>query len=207
MSPINHFDTVAREWDKNLVHAKRTEAIAAALLQMAPMHYAMKALEFGAGTGLLSFALKDHLAEITLMDNSAEMIKVIEEKIAAAGIKNMHAVLFDLEKKSYKTKKFDIIYSQMALHHVHNIEDLFARFSNMLLPGGTIAIADLYLEDGTFHDGDFTGHRGFDPDKLFEIYMLSGLKNVSYKPCFVIEKTFADGTSKNFPVFLMTGQK
>ena len=70
----------------------------------------MKALKFGSGTGLLSFILKDKLGEITLMDNSGEMTRVINEKVADEGVKNMRPLVFDLEKEDFE-EKFDIIYS------------------------------------------------------------------------------------------------
>ncbi len=57
-------------------------AIARAMEKTIPLNKHMKALEFGAGTGLLSFLLADRLAEITLMDNSTEMINVIKGKIS-----------------------------------------------------------------------------------------------------------------------------
>ena len=61
----------------------------------------MKALEFGAGTGLLSFLLADRLAEITLMDNSTEMINVIKGKISGQEMHHMKPVLINLEHEDY----------------------------------------------------------------------------------------------------------
>ena len=184
----NRFDTVAREWDKNQIHIKRTEAIAACLLDIIEVNKDFKALEFGAGTGLLSFALKSHFAEITLMDSSAEMVKTTFEKIANTGISNLHPVFFDLEKEEYTEKTFDIIFSQMALHHVVDIEEIISKFSKLLNTDGKLVIADLYKEDGTFHGIDFDGHLGFDPEKLSETLKKNNFINVKYKQCFVIER-------------------
>lgn len=203
----NHFDTVAHEWDKNQIHVKRTEAIAACLLDMIEINNKCKALEFGAGTGLLSFELKDHFSEITVMDSSAGMINIIFEKIKQAGISHIHPIFFDLEKNDYTEKTFDIIFSQMALHHILNIEKIIETFSNLILPGGKIAIADLYKEDGTFHDNDFEGHKGFDPGILSEILTKHNFINVKHKQCFVIEKVIEEGEIKKFPIFLMTAEK
>jgi hypothetical protein len=36
-------------------------------------------------------------------------------------------------------------------------------FMSLLKPGGHLAIADLYTEDGSFHGDGFHGHKGFDP--------------------------------------------
>ena len=77
---MSDFDARAREWDKDKMHMERSVAIAAELEKMVPLNQSMNALEYGAGTGILSFLLKDRFSEITLMDNSQEMIKVCAEK-------------------------------------------------------------------------------------------------------------------------------
>lgn len=59
-----HFNTVAKEWDKDKMHQERSMAIATALQQMIPLQKNWKALEYGAGTGLLSFILKIILKQL-----------------------------------------------------------------------------------------------------------------------------------------------
>ena len=151
----NHFDNVAHDWDKNKIHIDRTEAIAKEMLKMLELNPNMKALEFGAGTALLSFALKDYFSEIVLMDNSIEMTKISTSKVIEGKINHIKPLFFDLEKNDYINTKFDIIYTQMALHHVEDVEVILNKFYNLLNPQGVIAIADLFKEDGTFHDYNF----------------------------------------------------
>jgi tRNA (cmo5U34)-methyltransferase len=202
-----HFDLVARDWDNNEIHVKRTEAIAKCLIEKITVNKKMTALEFGAGTGLLSFALQDKFAEITLMDSSEEMIKTTFEKIVYTKNHRLKPVFFDLEKKMFSDKTFDVIFTQMALHHVKDIDKMIAKFFKLLNRGGKLAIADLYAEDGSFHDMEFEGHNGFDPYHLSELIKEKGFTNVSYKQCFVIEKTGLLETLKKFPVFLLTAEK
>ena len=54
----------------------------------------------------------------------------------------------------------------MVLHHVNDIEKIIGKFYRLLNPGGYLAIADLYEEDGSFHGDGFTGHKGFNMDSL-----------------------------------------
>jgi ubiquinone/menaquinone biosynthesis C-methylase UbiE len=203
----NHFDTVARDWDKDKMHLERTKAITKCFLEMVKTNKEMKALEFGAGMGLLSFALKNNFAEITLMDSSAEMIKATFEKIVYSGNHHLIPVFFDLEKKKYTEKTFDVIFSQMALHHVKDTNKVIAKFYKLLNPKGKLAIADLCGEDGSFHDMDFDGHNGFDPDQLAVILKKKGFKNIAHKRCFVIKKDSGDNTIKKYPVFLISAEK
>jgi len=55
---MSEFDARAREWDKDRMHMDRSVAIAAELEKMIPINHSMKALEYGAGTGILSFLLR-----------------------------------------------------------------------------------------------------------------------------------------------------
>ena len=118
---MNEFDIKAAGWDQNPMHWDRSEAIANEIKNLIPLNKEMSALEYGAGTGITSFLLRDHLKEITLMDNSAEMVRIMNEKIKASDTKNLKVVNFDLEHSDYYGKKFDLIFTQMVLHHVIDI--------------------------------------------------------------------------------------
>ena len=203
---MNEFDSKAGEWDSNQRHIDRSIAIAKALMQTIPLENAGKAMEYGAGTALLSFELKDHLHDITLMDSSSEMVRVMQSKINAENISHMHPVLIDLENQPY-TGRFDLIYSQMVFHHVGNVDLILDKFYNMLDKDGHIAVADLFTEDGTFHGNGFTGHKGFDPDYLAKQLKNHGYRHVKYKHCYTIHKIMNDNEEKAFPVFLMTAVK
>lgn len=201
---MNEFDIKAAGWDDNPMHLERSKAIAAKLLEMIPVREGMTALEFGAGTGLLSFELREKFLFITLLDSSKEMVRIMDEKIASRGIQNMKAHVLDLEKEEF-TGHFDIIFTQMVFHHVGDIGSVLRKFHALLKPGGYLAIADLYPEDGSFHDDSFNGHRGFDADKLAGTLAGIGFTGIRHEKCFVIRKTGDDQVIKDYPVFLMKG--
>ena len=201
---MNEFDIKAAEWDNNPMHRDRSEAIAKGIINSIPLKRDMKVLEFGAGTGITSFLLKDRIREITLMDNSTEMVKVMNEKIRASNALNLKALNFNLELSDYADEKFDLVITQMVLHHVGDIGLIISRFRKLLNPGGYLAIADLYSEDGSFHGPDFTGHKGFDIAELSGILGKHGFINISSVKCYVIDKKISDTLTKQFDVFLMT---
>ena len=203
---MSEFDLRAADWDKNPMHWDRSVAIAGEILKNVPLKPFFRAMEFGAGTGILSFLLKDHLKEILLIDNSAEMIRLTNEKIEASGAANLHTKFFDLENSDLDGNKFDLIFTQMVLHHVSDIEKIFTKFHTMLSPGGYLAIADLYTEDGSFHGEGFDGHLGFDPVDLAEIMEKKQFNNISHKECFVITRIISESETSYFPVFLITAK-
>ena len=141
---MNEFDQKAQEWDKNKMHLERTMAVAGQLSKLIPDKPGIKALEFGAGTGLLSFYLKDRFSEITLMDSSLEMLKMAEQKMEADDHSKFKTLFLNLEIEEYRGDPFDIIYSQMVLHHIRDINAIFRKFYHLLTLGGILAIADLY---------------------------------------------------------------
>jgi tRNA (cmo5U34)-methyltransferase len=200
---INEFDIKAAEWDNNPIHWDRSKAIAKEIIKLIPLKKEMTALEYGAGTGILSFMLKDYLREITLMDNSSEMVKIMNDKIETTKAKNLNALNFDLEHTDYNRDKFDLIFTQMVLHHVTDIENIVKKFYNLLNPGGYLAIADLYPEDGSFHGEDFNGHKGFDIEVLTNQIRKQGFISINHRKCFVINKKMSETKTKQFDVFLL----
>ncbi len=203
---MNEFDQKAPAWDMNPIHLERSKVIANLLITATPQGKQMKALDFGAGSGLLSLLLKDHLKEITLMDSSEGMINISKEKIAEGKFDNLKTVHLNLEKDAF-TGIYDLIFSQMVFHHVEDIDGILEKFHSFLNPGGFLAIADLYPEDGSFHGEGFTGHLGFDPEKLSAKLSAHGFTNVSYQECFMMKKVLENGETKEYPIFLMMAYK
>ena len=203
---MSEFDAKARIWDDNPEHHERSQAIAAKMLEAIPIERTMKAMELGAGTGILSFLLKDRFQKIVLMDSSPEMIRVCQEKILRQRVTNLFPVYCDLEKEDYYTEAFDVIFSQMVFHHVGDIGAMARKLYGMLKEGGYIAIADLYAEDGSFHGPQFQGHKGFDAGSFCRIFESAGFKEVQYQTCFTIRRREGE-TEREYPVFLMTGKK
>jgi tRNA (cmo5U34)-methyltransferase len=204
---MNEFDVKAAGWDQNPMHWDRSEAIASEIKRLIPLNTEMRALEYGAGTGIASFLLKDHLKEITLMDNSSEMVRVMTEKIKTSKVQNLKVLNFNLEQNDYKNGMFDLIFTQMVLHHVTDIDLIISRFYKLLNPGGFLAIADLYPEYGSFHGDGFTGHRGFDVEILSNQIRNQGFTNISHRKCFVLNKKISDSETKQFDVFLLIAKR
>ena len=92
------------------------------------------------------------------------------------------------------------------MHHVMDTEKMIGRFYNLLTPGGWLAIADLYKEEGSFHKEGFAGHHGFDPAELQSIIENEGFRKVIIRNCCTIKKMINDQL-KEFPVFLLLAVK
>jgi 2-polyprenyl-3-methyl-5-hydroxy-6-metoxy-1,4-benzoquinol methylase len=199
---MNNFDSLAREWDNDKAHMERSVAIAAELKRRIPLNPSMTALEFGAGTGILSFLLKDSLCGITLIDNSAEMIRVCAEKIDYYGADHIKAYCLDLTQADLE-EKFDCIFTQMVLHHVPDVKLILEKFLTLLNPGGYLAIADLFEEDGSFHGPEVIVHKGFDPEELCASLKSKGFIQADFMNCYEIRRE----SGRTYPVFLLYAKK
>lgn len=204
---MNEFDIKAAGWDLNPMHIDRAAAVARLIKKRIITGKSMKVLEFGAGTGLTSFLLQDEVGEITMMDSSPQMVKIMIEKTKRADSKNLKPLFFDLEKNNWEGDKFNLIVAQMVLHHVGDVEGLVSKFQDMLSPDGHLAIADLYPEDGSFHGKAFNGHKGFDPVQLSGLLEKNGFRTKSHDLCYVISKETPDGSIGQFEIFLLIAQK
>ena len=122
MNSTQDFDARARTWDDDPMKAARAQAVADAIRRSIPNLADMHGLEFGCGTGLLSFALQAHLKQIVLADSSPGMLEVLREKIVAAHIANMTPIQLDLTSDPLPEQRFDLIYSLMTLHHIPDTE-------------------------------------------------------------------------------------
>jgi ubiquinone/menaquinone biosynthesis C-methylase UbiE len=203
---MTNFDERAKDWDSDPDKVQRARAVADAIRKAIPLSNEMKAFEYGCGTGLLSFALQSDLGQITLADTSQGMLDVLGEKIASADVKNMHPVRLDLASDPLPTERFDLIYSLMTLHHIHDVNNLLVKFRDLLMPKGFLLAADLDKEDGSFHtDGTTDIHLGFDRHELQKIVEAVGFENVTFSTAYEIKKKIGN-EEETFPVFLMTAQ-
>lgn len=203
---MTNFDTKARTWDADPMKSARAQAVAQAIADQLPLTPRMSALEYGCGTGLLSFALRARCGHITLADSSSGMLAVLAEKIDAGGIDNMTAQKLDLATDPLPRERYDMIHSLMTVHHIADTDALLASLYALLKSPGYLCVADLDGEDGSFHGPDFSGHRGFDRAALGRQATGAGFGNIRFSTVFNIRKRVGDG-EKDFPVFLMIAEK
>lgn len=202
-----NFDERAKDWDSDPAKVTRARVVADAIRANVPLKPGMIALEYGCGTGLLSFALQSEFASITLADTSQGMLDVLAGKIQSAGVGNMHPHRLDLLSDPLPGSRYGIIYLLMALHHVPDTERVLGQFHALLDAGGYLCISDLEKEDGTFHGKQVTGvHHGFGRAELQGRVESAGFSNVKFSTVHAIRKP-VDGVERNFPLFLMIARK
>jgi len=198
---VDHFEHKSKSWDMNSKRVKNAKSIASKIIQKIDLNPSMKIMDFGTGTGLLSYFIAPHVDTIVAVDNSPSMLEKFKEKAPEFAC-HTEIRQCDLSHENI-TEQFDGIISSMTIHHLEDTQALFEKFYAMLPEGGFIAIADLDREDGNFHS-DSTGvfHFGFDREALRAVAQKVGFKEIEFELASTIQKPH-----QAFTVFLMTAIK
>jgi len=193
------FDERAATWDDDPGMRERAELFATAIRAAVPLDRSMRLLEYGAGTGLVTQALRDDVGPVTLADSSAGMRDVMATKIAAGAITDARVWDVDLSTDPVPDEKFDVVVTVLALHHVVELEPVLSAFAALLADGGHLGIVDFDEEDGSLHGEGFVGHHGFDRDALQATLEQAGFADVTFDTCHQINRG-----DVAYPVFLAT---
>ena len=202
------FNAAAASWDEKPERVKLAGEVAAAIIHQVAPSKAMKAADFGCGTGLVSLKLQPLVASITGIDSSPGMLDILKAKITQGKLTNIDTRLIDVEKGETLTGEYDLITSSMTLHHMRRPEALLRQLAAALVLGGILAIADLEPDGGHFHD-DNTGvfHHGFDRAAVRAMFADAGFADIQDSRATEITKSVADGSKRTFSVFLVSGRK
>ena len=197
------FDARAQTWDDDPRRRQLAASIFAALEQAVPLRAEWTALDYGAGTGLLTLALAARVRRVLAVDSSAGMLAVLAQKARAGGapVETLHA---DFAQDPLPAGPFDLVASAMTLHHVADVDLLFRKCFALLAPGGRIALADLDVEDGSFHGANAAGvhHLGFDRAALARQLAAAGFADVRFADAARNEKN-----GRVYTVFLAVGRR
>jgi tRNA (cmo5U34)-methyltransferase len=201
------FDRVAADWDANPGRVVLARAVTDAIRKVVALRPDMNAMDFGAGTGLVTLGLSPYVGSLTAADASGEMLRVLGEKLKELRIENVCMLQCEPGDAPLPLSGLDLIVSSMVLHHIPDVPRMLRRLRPCLRPGGWIALADLESEDGTFH-ADTTGvfHQGFDRNEVCRWLQDAGFTDTKAREAHRILRPSPAGRDREYPVFLVTGQ-
>lgn len=196
-----HFDNAAAQWDQGDTRQNIAQCVFQTIVSRIALANTMNIMDFGAGTGLLSFKIAPMVQSVTGIDLSEKMLEQILAKNSdtlqvKVACQNIISEPLDEE--------FHGIISSMAMHHVEDTASLFKTFYSHLKRDGFVALADLEAEDGSFHTQGNEGiyHFGFERDTLRDIMEKEGFVNVRFHHAYTVEKK-----AQSYPIFVVTANK
>ena len=200
----NRFEILAKSWDSKPQRVKGAMSFASKVKEFLPSDISsFDVLDYGCGTGLVSFCFSDDVKSIEGLDNSTSMIEVYNEKSNKIGMKNIKGFVHNINEQDLQKEKYDLIVTNMTMHHIKNTQDFISKLTYSLKPNGYLAIADLQTEDGKFHS-DNTGveHFGFEFDKITDYFKNNNLKNIK---CDLFESI--NKPNNTYEVYYIIGEK
>lgn len=207
-----HFDEAALTWDDDPAKIERAHATAALLAEALALGGTERVLEVGGGTGQLSLALAQHVGSVLVTDASPGMVEAAQANIERAGLGDrLTAQRLDLVADPPPEGRFDGVWSQLALHHVHDVGLLLERVKALLAPGGWVAVIELDDDRaGAFHANHeaFDGHHGFDREQFANLLRDRGFHDVTVSDAGSVEKELNgdDQDRGTFGMFLAVGR-
>lgn len=202
------FDSASKTWDENPGRVKVAACIAESIINKVSISPAMDAIDYGCGTGLVTLALQPYVKSMTGIDSSSGMLEILKAKALERKLTNIRTLKIDLENDPIPDIQADLLVCSMTMHHVSDVNQVFAAFNKMLKNDGYIAIADLDSDEGEFHE-DNTGvvHPGFDRDAIRNILESVGFEDVEASTACVVPREVAGKGIREFTIFLITARK
>lgn len=196
----DYFKEKSKDWDSGSIRVNGAKKIADSIAEKIELHNKMDIIDFGVGTGLLGFEIAKSVKKVHGVDTSNSMIEKLKEKNTPE--LSIESYCQDIIKNPLN-KTFDGLVSSMTLHHIEDLKAFFETIYKNINEDGFIAIADLEIEDGTFHS-DNTGvfHFGFDENELCKVVLEVGFKDVEFININTINKP-----EKDFGIFLLTAKR
>jgi ubiquinone/menaquinone biosynthesis C-methylase UbiE len=191
------FDEKAATWDADPAKVERAQVVARAIRATVPLERSTRILEYGAGTGLVTQALRDAVGPVTMADTSGGMRDVMRAKVDAGVIRDARLWDLDLTTGPVPDERFDLVVTVMTLHHIADLDPVLSGFARLLVEGGHLCVVDLDEEDGSFHADGFAGHHGFDRTALASQLAAAGFTAITFQDCHQVVR---DGA--RYPLFL-----
>ena len=204
---VERFNTIASEWDSDPGRVLMAQKVARAMRTALSLTGHEQALEFGAGTGLVTLLMAPKLAHVTALDSSAGMLDVLRQKCQSKQLAQVETIEGMVPDQLPDTQ-YDLIYSSMTMHHVDDVPGLLKSLADHVKPGGRVALADLDTEDGGFH-GDAKGvaHHGFAREAFGHWLRDAGFADAQFSTAFTVRRGGEGGAVHDYPIFLAIASK
>lgn len=198
----DNFAHRAAEWDSP-EKTKMTQIFVTEMLRQIQPKSHWKALEIGAGTGLVGMQVAPFVHAVVFEDTSAAMLDVLKQKLT----ENSTAEIVHGEVYDYTRKDIDLIFSCMALHHVPDIDKTLHHLATITNTGATVVIGDLRTENGSFHRFEPIPHRGFNTDILSQQFRQAGFDVITTQTYNVLKRERTQGVFTEYEQFILVATK
>jgi Methylase involved in ubiquinone/menaquinone biosynthesis len=194
----DNFAHRAADWDSP-EKTKMTKIFVSEMLKHIQLQKKWKAIEIGAGTGLVGLQILPYISQMVFEDTSAAMLDVLKQKLdKEQPVEIVHGEIFEYHKQD-----IDLAFSCMAFHHLPSIEHTLDHLAKITKPDAYVVVGDLLTEDGSFHHFEPIPHKGFDLDILSEQFRNAGFNVLTTKHYHTLKRERTPGMISDYEQFIL----
>jgi ubiquinone/menaquinone biosynthesis C-methylase UbiE len=143
--------TLTKDWDKHVFDAEEVargrgfRELRDAILALAEPAAGERAVDIGAGTGLLTLPLGERVARVWAIDISPAMVEYVRAKASSAGLRNVEPTVGSAVSLPLVDASAELVVSNYCFHHLSDDDKLRAlrEVHRVLAPGGRLVIGDM----------------------------------------------------------------
>jgi ubiquinone/menaquinone biosynthesis C-methylase UbiE len=197
---MNVFDRIAQHYDSEKQQALAQQILTEIKKELGDCSQKV-ILDYGCGTGLIGLELATVCKEMILMDPSAEMMKIVNDKIQYAGLTNTQPITGSFSVEKNPEIQADRIIVSLVLLHVPDTQEMLNHLYAALKGQGEIFVVDFDKNEHVQHE---KVHNGFVQKELAEKCELAGFKQVTSHTFYQGEALFMNQAAS---LFILKAQK
>ncbi|MBA2442948.1 MAG: methyltransferase domain-containing protein [Rubrobacter sp.] len=177
------FEEVATDWDTmRLAYYDESVIEKMATVSGADRGGGMTVADIGTGTGFVAAGLSPRVGRVVAVDNSAAMLGVARQNLAALEATNVDLVEGDMSHLPLPDDSVDAAFANMVLHHAPEPPAMLREMARVVKPGGTVAITDEVEHPYKWMREEHADlWLGFSPEAVEEFFGEAGLVSYGYE--------------------------
>lgn len=177
MNSVQYFDSIAESW--NVIRSEYfEERLKYKLLSLTNIKDKVVA-DLGCGTGFVSLALVNEASIIFSIDNSSNMLKQLKGNVSDKNYKNLYLIKSSLDNLSLFDESVDVIFINMALHHIKDAKKAIGEMHRVLKKDGVVIISDVMEHNGQWAKEEmFDEWLGFSNEQIINWLEETGFNNI-----------------------------
>lgn len=177
MNSVNYFNSIAKEWNRIRVEYFKDE-LRERTINSVDINNKVIA-DLGAGTGFISLEIAKKANIVFSVDSSKNMLGELYKAAKENNLNNIYPINSEVEDLPLFDDSIDLIFMNMALHHVENPGKAIKEIYRILKPCGKVIITDVLEHDGQWaREEMFDVWLGFNYDQLINWFEEAYFKNI-----------------------------
>lgn len=207
MNSVNYFNTIADKWDVMREGYFKDELKYKAFKEAEIEGKVIT--DLGCGSGFISMALLDKAKIVFSLDSSINMLKILTKEAKKKGYNNLYGIKADLEDIPLFDESIDVIFVNMALHHVGNPSKSIGEMHRVLKPKGILIITDVMEHKGEWaREEMYDKWLGFKEEEILSWFKSSKFRESKYENTGLTCKGYSSkGEFLETGIFLAKGIK